>query len=152
MKRLTLLVSSFFLLAAAPVPRTTPIGTGNPLEWKAAPAPGVRAVLSRSASAPEARDGFALGDEPTKVEQREAARLVPGAKQSSVVGEQGGEHFLGEVFHFLAKIAGCVAFPAHQRPSDPDLDHGKERTDEGAGGGRVPRDCALDEVPIVQPC
>ncbi len=52
MKRLALLVSSFLLLAAAPAPRATPIGTGNPLTWKAAPAPGVSLALSRAAYAP----------------------------------------------------------------------------------------------------
>ncbi|HYN40520.1 MAG TPA: discoidin domain-containing protein, partial [Thermoanaerobaculia bacterium] len=63
MNRLPLLVSSVFLLAAAPVPRTTPIGTGNPLEWKAAPAPGVSLALSRAASVPQGglRLGFDFG-------------------------------------------------------------------------------------------
>lgn len=52
MKRLALLVSSLSLLAAVPAPRTTPIATGDPSEWKAAPAPGVSASISRAASVP----------------------------------------------------------------------------------------------------
>jgi len=52
MNRLALLVSSVSLLAAAPVPRTTTIGTGDPLAWKAAPAPGVSASISRSPAVP----------------------------------------------------------------------------------------------------
>ena len=52
MRRLALLFSSLFLLAAAPGPGTTPIGTGDPRAWTAAPAPGVSATISRSTSVP----------------------------------------------------------------------------------------------------
>lgn len=40
------------LMAAAPAPGATPISTGEPLAWKAAPAPGVRLAISHPASAP----------------------------------------------------------------------------------------------------
>ena len=52
MKRFALLVSSVLLLAAAPAPRTTTIPTDDPLAWKAAPAPGVSAAISRAPSVP----------------------------------------------------------------------------------------------------
>ena len=42
----------FLLLAAASAPGATPISTGDPLAWKAAPAPGVRLAISHPASAP----------------------------------------------------------------------------------------------------
>ncbi len=54
MTRLALLAASFALLGAAPSPRTTPIPTADPEEWKAAPAPGVVLALSRAESVPGA--------------------------------------------------------------------------------------------------
>ena len=52
MTRRALLFSSLILIAAAPGPGTTPIGTGDPRAWTAAPAPGVSAAISRSTSVP----------------------------------------------------------------------------------------------------
>ena len=52
MTRLALLVSSLALLGAAPLPKTTPLGTSDAASWKAAPAPGVVLQVSPAASAP----------------------------------------------------------------------------------------------------
>jgi hypothetical protein len=54
MNRLALLAASVALLGAAPAPKTTPIPTADPAEWKSAPAPGVFLALSRSQAAPGA--------------------------------------------------------------------------------------------------
>ncbi len=51
MKRLALLFSSVCLLAAAPAPKVTSIGTGDPAAWTAVPAPGVWLALSKAATA-----------------------------------------------------------------------------------------------------
>ena len=54
MNRLALLAASVALLGAAPAPKTTPIATADPAEWRAAPAPGVALAISGAKSAPGA--------------------------------------------------------------------------------------------------